>query len=416
MIRIRLIIILLLAVSPLMGQVHFAPLEIGEYPCLHTEAGKDSLHFPGTDTLFTAFHHKLNRLLNEGEGRVNILHIGGSHVQAGFFSHRVRTNLANMYPTAVGDRGLLFPFSALRTNAPKSYYLTTKGLWTGQRCLASELEAPLGLSGAQVSTRDASARLVLSLCSLEPWAPSHLRLLGEAESSDVTPVLLCGGDTIFPNPSDEKIGYCFDIPSGTDTCMFAFQGVRQNEAGFRVRGILPESDAEGISYTASGINGAAVPSWLRCTKFVEELSLLPPDLVVFGIGINDANVLPQKFDAERFKDNYRELIRRIQLVNPSCFFVFVTNNDCWLNVKGYRKRFNRNTPHVQQAMYQLAKECGGAVFDVFDMMGGLGSSSVWVRAGLQRGDHIHFTAAGYELWGDLLFNALLNDYNKRRLE
>lgn len=417
MIRIRLLTILLLlsAVSVLRGQVVPEPVAIGSYACLHTEAGKDSLQFPGTRDAFMEFYRKLEHLLNEGEGCVNMLHIGGSHVQAGFFSHRVRTHLATQLPSTIGGRGLLFPYSALRTNAPKGYELKAQGQWTGQRCLASALEAPLGLSGAQVTTRDSSACLVLSLTSLAPWMPTRLRLLGEAESDSILPVLLCGEQTIMPQ-TDDKPGYCFALPSDADTCVIAFRGIRQNSLGFRVRGILPEGHTSGITYTASGINGAAVPSWLRCSKFEEELALLPPDLVIFGIGINDANVLPQKFDAEQFKANYRELIRRIRQVSPSCCFVFITNNDCWLNVKGYRHRFNRNTPLVQQAMRQLAKECDGAVFDVFSLMGGLGSSSAWVRAGLQRPDHIHFSAAGYELLGDLLYNALVNSYNNVRTE
>lgn len=417
MIRHNLIILLLLTiVSPLMGQVRIAPVGIDEYDCLHTEAGKDSLFFPGSHDSFTAFYDKLEHLLTQGEDCVNMLHIGGSHVQAGIFSHRVRTNLAANLPTALGGRGLLFPYSALRTNAPKGYELKTQGTWTGQRCLTPALDAPLGLAGAQATTRDNSAQLILSLSSLLPWTPSSLRVLGDAEANDITPVMVCGEDTIFPAPSDGKPGYCFSIPSGTETCTIAFRGIRQDSLGFRVRGILPEGHTSGITYTASGINGAAVPSWLRCSKFEEELALLPPDLVIFGIGINDANVLPQRFDVGQFKANYRELIRRIRQVSPSCCFIFITNNDCWLNVKGYRHRFNRNTPLVQQAMRQLAEECGGAVFDVFDLMGGLGSSSAWVRAGLQRADHIHFSAAGYELLGDLLYNALVNDFNNNRKE
>ena len=36
--------------------------------------------------------------------------------------------------------------------------------------------------------------------------------------------------------------------------------------------------------------------WLKCEKFQEELSLLAPDLVVFAIGINDANCSPSNFN------------------------------------------------------------------------------------------------------------------------
>ena len=62
-------------------------------------------------------------------------------------------------------------------------------------------------------------------------------------------------------------------------------------------------------------------------------------------------------------------------------------------------------------MTELAAEYGGAIFDCYGLMGGQASSNAWVRAGLQRRDHIHFSRQGYELWGDLLYNALMTAYN-----
>ena len=183
---------------------------------------------------------------------------------------------------------------------------------------------------------------------------------------------------------------------------------------FRLRGIVAESNAPGIVYSESGINGASVAAWLRCSLFEDDLRLDPPSLVILGLGINDANVGPQSFDVEQFKANYRELIRRIRSVSPQCCFIFITNNDCWFNFRGRRRQFNTNTPRVRQAMCELARENDAAVFDVFALMGGLRSSNAWVRARLQRPDHIHFTREGYELWGDLLYNAIVKDYQKRQ--
>ena len=403
-------VLLLLIINSAQSQTAPRPVEIGQFPCLHTDKGQDSLQFPRGRSAFRTFYGRLEELLNTGQGHINVLHIGGSHVQAGFFSHRMRTNLASMTPSQVGGRGVLFPFKALNTNAPQNYSFTSKGRWKGIRCVLREPQLPLGLTGAQATTRDTSACLQLALCDLKPWPSSEFLLLGEPEADFVSPVIICDRDTLTAIPVTGGQGYHFVLPQPVDTCTIAFRGILQDSLGFRLRGVLPASAPNGITYTASGINGAAVPSWLRCTRFVEELQLLPPDLVVFGIGINDANVLPQNFDAEDFKNNYRELIRRIRSVNPSCNFIFISNNDCWFNVKGRRRQFNTNTPKVQQAMRQLAREYGGAVFDVFSIMGGLRSSSQWVRSGLMRPDHIHFTREGYELLGDLLYNAIIRDY------
>ena len=57
-------------------------------------------------------------------------------------------------------------------------------------------------------------------------------------------------------------------------------------------------------------------------------------------------------------------------------------------------------------MMALARECNGAVWNQFRIMGGYGSSNRWVNAHLMNRDHIHFLRAGYELLADLLYNAI----------
>lgn len=385
-----------------------ALMEIPSLPCIHTEEGKALLKFPGSHDRYDSLYSLLDTLRLQKKGRVNILHVGGSHVQAGYFSHRMRSNLCSLGDSTYADRGLLFPFQAIHTNAPTSYTIASEGEWEGEKCLARENFLPLGLSGASATTKDTLASLSIKLPSLDRWTAKSLRVLGEG-SEGVTPYLLCAGDTLSPEEQD-SLGYLFALPEGDSICTMRFLGLGQEERYFSLRGILPISDREGITYTESGINGASLPCWLRCNRWEEELSLLPPHLAILGVGINDANVWPQNFDVETFKEQYRMLIRRIQQVSPDCCLLFITNNDCWFNFRGRRKRLNTNTAKVEKAMTELAEEMGGAVFDAYGIMGGYGSSNAWVRAHLQRPDHIHFTRAGYELWGDLLYNALMSDY------
>jgi len=59
----------------------------------------------------------------------------------------------------------------------------------------------------------------------------------------------------------------------------------------------------------------------------------------------------------------------------------------------------------------LAGELDCGVWDFYSVMGGLNSIWVWNRFGLANRDHIHFTRKGYELQGDLFFNAFLKSYD-----
>ncbi|MCH5168925.1 MAG: hypothetical protein J1F27_04725 [Prevotellaceae bacterium] len=353
--------------------------------------GTNRLDIPGSRERFDS----LLCCLRDNDTRLNILHIGGSHVQAGIFSHRLRENIG-------ASRGMLFPWKAIRSNAPADYSITSSGTWDKSRCLESSPTEQFGMSGAAAITSDSLASFQLMLPA--KYAFRRLHVIGKAEGG-AEPYLVCNsGDTLEAERKGDDFIFSLDKPDSL--CTIAWREMKDS-ARFVLRGIFPEG-GQRITYSESGVNGASVPSWLRCELLAEELSLLcPPDLVIMGIGINDANVPFSHFDAEAFKASYRNLMNEIRKANPNACFLFITNNDCWLRAGRQRRVLNRNTQKVEQAMMDLARECDGAVWNQFRIMGGYGSSNHWVNARLMNRDHIHFLRAGYELLADLLYNALV---------
>ena len=389
------------------------------------------LILPGKKDALKPFHDKWFDLRTHASvsNNVNVLHIGGSHVQAGVLSNTIRMHFAPL-----AERGFLFPFRAIKTNSPQGYRYEYTGLWKGSRNVSKEPDAELGLAGAAAITSDRDASLTLNLGNEGLWNFNQLTLQGCASDSTVIPYLITNQqDTLFADPVLSHLGvrdsWTFHLPQPDSLVTLRFIGLtrkvspKQNRKTYKpledrhyftVHGMLPHSERHGVTYTESGINGASVPSWLRTgQRFEEELSMLPPDLVVFGIGINDANVPLLEFDPEIFKSQYRQLIDRIRSVNPEACLLFITNNDCAFTVgKGRRakKIANPNTERVRQAMIELATELNGAVFDVYGLMGGVKSSEKWVEEGLMKKDRIHFTNEGYKVIGDLLFAAIERNY------
>lgn len=181
---------------------------------------------------------------------------------------------------------------------------------------------------------------------------------------------------------------------------------------FTLTGILTETDAPGITYTGVGINGAKVHDYFEevCPQFEKELSFYKPDLVIFAIGINDANV--EKFNDKQFKDDYDKLIARIKKVNPNVAIIFETNNDMYRKVK--KKRFvqHPNGDVARKAFFALAEKHKAGVWDKFGIMGGLGSMAKWEKADLAKADKVHFKLSGYNLLGDLFYKAIINCYQE----
>ena len=75
-----------------------------------------------------------------------------------------------------------------------------------------------------------------------------------------------------------------------------------------------------------------------------------------------------------------------------------------------KKYPNKNAFEVRKVMRELAKHYNCAVWDMFEVMGGLGSIDNWVDIGLAKPDKIHFKGDGYRLIGDLMFSAMMKDY------
>ena len=83
------------------------PIEIPEYNFL--EDSKNTLVVPhkGDSTLLNNFFARYDTLLREHKGKLSIVHIGGSHVQAGVLTDQIRLNLNNNHFSAA--RGYVLP-------------------------------------------------------------------------------------------------------------------------------------------------------------------------------------------------------------------------------------------------------------------------------------------------------------------
>lgn len=503
-------------------------IDISRYDFIDTTL--NVIQFPNGNKNFEIFFNKLDTLVFENRGKVKILHIGGSHLQADVSSGRIREHLVKEYPGASAGRGFIFPYSAARTNTPSSYGSSYRGIWNMSKNVQREVSLPLGLLGIAVSTNDPRAEITLLLDKYnnEPiWGESLFRLFGYSDSNDVAPVLVVDGEDVQGDFDSTSQSYVFTSPRPIDTIKIAFrwkdrdmqdsvakfvtdsliqdsiiraeiermeaelydtseiividstnqgkllaarevaaaaearaaalkqigdtardsmfqgncdildsacldaqnrptakqlfpevniptpENTVQGQARprFTLTGILTESSNPGISYTNVGINGAKVQDYFEddCPLFEKEMEFFKPDLVIFAIGINDANV--EVFNDQLFRDNYELLISRILKVNPNTAFIFETNNDSFRKVKKTYVQ-HPNGEIARKSFFTLAEKYGAGVWDKFSIMGGLGSMEKWEKANLAKKDKVHFKMAGYNLLGDMFYKAFINAYQE----
>lgn len=364
--------------------------------------------FKGGRAALIPFFRKLDNIINRHRGTINIWHVGGSHVQAGTFSHRVRRNFAMHVNGGRGSRTIMFPYKLVNTNGPQDYSVSGTGSWSRTRNIEQSPDREMGLSGITATTSSPNASVTFTLSSSDniDWTTRYVRVIGKTSSSSVRPYIMVDSTAVEDLEGDNDAGYFFELPYGTTTFTVKFHGLGSGNR-FELRGVVALNDEPGVAYWASGVNGAATTSWLKCSLLEKDLNVAKPDMVIFGIGINDAHT--KNFNRDRFKTNYQQLIDRIKRVNPDCQFIFITNNDNRLN-----RSANPNTRAAEKVFIELALDNNGSVWDLYKVMGGLGSSQRWVRSGLMQSDHVHFTNTGYKLIGDLLYNAIIEEYFKWR--
>ena len=86
---------------------------------------------------------------------------------------------------------------------------------------------------------------------------------------------------------------------------------------FSLEGIQVMNADVGLRYHALGANGAATHSFLKCERYQDQLRAFPPDVMIFGLGINDAYKVAGRFDSTEFEANYDTLMQWARAVNPA---------------------------------------------------------------------------------------------------
>jgi lysophospholipase L1-like esterase len=302
---------------------------------------------------------------------------------------------------------LVFPFNIAHTNNPYNYHTEYTGTWESCKAVQRNRTCTLGLTGISATTRDSLCRIKVYFrgAGYPQYEFDRVRVFHDTDSSSYSVRLVNRGVRAAESLDRNSGSTLFRMGSVQTFVELEIRKTAPCQDHFTLHGISMESDDPGIVYTAVGVNGAATGSYLRCRLFEPHLRALAPSLVIFSIGINDANT--PEFDAHLFERNYDSLIARVRRAVPDACVMLTTNNDSY-----YQKKYpNRNAEKVRASMLRIARKHHAVVWDLFEVMGGLGSIQSWVAAGLANPDKIHLLRPGYELVADLMFNAFMQDYD-----
>jgi lysophospholipase L1-like esterase len=359
---------------------------------------------PSFDTLFSRF----DSLITLGKNQIHIVHLGGSHLQADIYTHRMRQELQSFYPGVLGSRGFFFPYSIAHTNSPSNLRITSKGEWETCKNTQPEPAYPLGLSGITSILKSpfGQIEIVARYDTLTSYDFNLVRIFCNADNSGMVP-------EVNPGESGQHVSLCreggyveYHLDDYTDTLVITVTQPDSARHPFELYGISLENDDPGVIYNSIGVNGAKLESYNKCGLFVQQLRALDPEWVIISIGTNEGNT--RQFDAVTYRSQYLTLLDSIRSASPGAAILMTVPNDSYI----LKRYINNNTARMREIIFDIARTQHLGVWDFYTIMGGLNSVKSWYSSGLMNKDHIHFNKPGYLLKGDLFYAAFLKSWEE----
>lgn len=383
-------------------------IDYSAYPFLNLDANRIELNGADWTPLCDIFSMAPDTV-------INIVHIGDSHIQAEGSTTPTRRLLQQRYGNA--GRGLIIPFRMAGTNQPLDYTITSGSPFTSSRLLKTPWLTDMGFTG--IATRPHSDEFQVSISLKGSSANSDFSCIRVFYSGGVPEVAAVASsiftELIFTTTQSE--GYIdinlFEPVAAADITF-------SHSEPLTIFGYELLNLNAGVVYSAIGNNGATYSTYNSVPSLGNGIAPMRPQLIILSLGTNEA------FGKVSDTTMYRDIdifVKDIMRANPQAQILLTTPSECQRTVsrrvrrkkKSKRRRYytvrsrqvNTNIPRLRQVVLKYGRDHAIATYDWYEVAGGAGSSTRWVAASLMGKDHIHNTWTGYDVQGNLLYDAII---------
>lgn len=331
-----------------------------------------------------------------------IVHIGDSHIQAGFFTDEVRQLLTSYFSDSVISEGYAFPYNLAGTNSPREYTFASIGNWKFSKVLGSTEPIGAGLSGMIMETDDSVASLNVSIKNPK-FGDRHFNQLTIFFATDDHCYTTRVNGLKAEITSQSQNHTTFKLDSTVNEANISFHKTKNSSSTLAISGIELTNTSSKIIYNSAGLNGADVKSYLLASELPNQLKTIDPQLVIISLGTNDA--YHPLFEKNIFSNLLDSLINKIKASVPSATMLLTIPGDHLVS----RATANPKLIDVKNAILTIAEKNHCCVWDFHSLMGGEGSIRTWSKMELTAPDLLHLNPKGYQLQGELLFDAITCD-------
>jgi LysM repeat protein/lysophospholipase L1-like esterase len=408
---------------------------------------------------------KLKENESSNNQKINIVHIGDSHIQGDLMTNEIRKKLQQKFGNA--GRGFVFPYQLARTNGSYNERFYSNRKWESYRNIYPAKKNPVGVSGIglwrdnagfviELNIKDKAYKfnsihiitphnqkmfdLALSsktniIQSTEPKIVTHRIKKGEAISviankynisvaeikranglksnniragrtlriptNETKPKTIKSSEFVALNMESDSFSNYYNSEKALEKIYLI---PNKNATKYELNGIVLEKDAPGVTYSGIGVNGAKFSDYNKYPLFFEQLKALHPDLLIFSLGTNESY---DNMEAAAYARELREFISNLKKQNIDAPIIVMTPPPSL-----HRKRKpNIYVKEYAERINSIAEKDDFAVWDLYDEFGGLNGIGELRAQGLIGPDYVHYSKKGYEKQGKLFTEAFLRAYD-----
>jgi len=339
-------------------------------------------------SLLHPFFEKLIHLETRKKGKVNIVHIGDSHIQPDFLTSAVRQPLQQKFGD--GGYGFIFPYTINKQVATRPYYFASNATW--QICRNNqphkcEPGTEFGLSGYGFSTN--AEQFVFSVEAREDKHKFNTIKIVSPSASLYS----------FKQKYQLQEPFVSVYHQKNPISSISFFPTKKQEL-YSLNGLIVEKDASGLIYHNIGTVGSKASDFNGNPLFFEQLPVLQPDLVIISLGTNES------FDGiavENYIEQMELFIDNIRKFCPGVPVLITTPPMSLLS----EKRFNT---YILEYTHALLKKDNFALWDLYSFLDRLMGPEKDFTAIKITGDDVHYTFDGYIYQGAAFAKDFLNEY------
>jgi lysophospholipase L1-like esterase len=365
------------------------------------------------------FFNKLKQIKTEKK-KVNILQLGDSHMQMGYFVDEMRNNFSNAF--GLSSVGTIFPYSIANY---RPFYIQSKitsGSWEGKNNLNVENDFKYGVSGFTIKTTNKNAGFDLAPQRMSGDIATGNQVIIYYQAAENSTIKIVGKNTlldsnkiiqstnVFSSKFEDstnnwkKVSFYFDSPINKISLTIN----QENEGSpFYIYGIqLINGDKQGVIYNNCGVGGAQFSSLCNHSSYsIGQIKDMNPDLIILSYGSNESYTTAFKYN--NYFNMVKEYLMKVKQAVPDAAILLTSPPDT-----RSKNRFPINSDSIGIAFKNVAQELNLSFWDLRTQMGGNGSLFKWLKNGLASKDQLHFTKEGYTLQAKLLITAIFDAYNK----